>query len=80
LANCRCHTPDTNRREKGVIGNVGRQSYSIGYVGVSFHEDVAKAGIGAAAARSYDGEFLLPTPQASRPPPHSGLARRKTSA
>jgi phosphate transport system substrate-binding protein len=31
---------------------------------VSFHEDVVKAGIGTAALRSYDGEFLLPTRQA----------------
>ena len=39
-----------------------RRHPAIGYV-VSFHEDVAN-GIGTAALRSYDGEFLLPTPQA----------------
>ena len=48
----------------GMIAKIHDTPYSIGYVGVSFHEDVAKAGIGTAAVRSYDGEFLLPTPQA----------------
>jgi phosphate transport system substrate-binding protein len=48
----------------GMIAKIHDTPYSIGYVGVSFHEDVAKAGIGTAALRSYDGEFLLPTPQA----------------
>jgi phosphate transport system substrate-binding protein len=37
--------------------------YSIGYVGVSYHEEVAKAGLGTAALKSYDGPFLLPTPE-----------------
>jgi phosphate transport system substrate-binding protein len=48
----------------GMIAKIHDTPYSIGYVGVSFHEDVAKAGIGTAALKSYDGEFLLPTPQA----------------
>jgi phosphate transport system substrate-binding protein len=48
----------------GMIAKIHDTPYSIGYVGVSLHEDVAKAGIGTAAVRSYDGEFLLPTPQA----------------
>jgi phosphate transport system substrate-binding protein len=47
----------------GMIAKIHDTPYSIGYVGVSFHEDVAKAGLGTAAVRSYDGEFLLPTPQ-----------------
>jgi phosphate transport system substrate-binding protein len=47
-----------------MIAKIHDTPYSIGYVGVSLHEDVAKAGIGTAAVRSYDGEFLLPTPQA----------------
>jgi ABC-type phosphate transport system substrate-binding protein len=47
-----------------MIAKIHDTPYSIGYVGVSFHEDVAKAGIGTAALKSYDGEFLLPTPQA----------------
>jgi phosphate transport system substrate-binding protein len=47
----------------GMIAKIHDTTYSIGYVGVSFHGDVAKAGIGTAALKSYDGEFLLPTPQ-----------------
>jgi phosphate transport system substrate-binding protein len=54
-------TADSNA---GMIAKIHDTPYSIGYVGVSFHEDVAKAGIGTAVVRSYDGEFLLPTPQA----------------
>jgi phosphate transport system substrate-binding protein len=48
----------------GMIAKIHDTPYSIGYVGVSFHDDVAKAEIGTAALKSYDGEFLLPTPQA----------------
>ena len=48
----------------GMVAKIHDTSYSIGYVGVSLHDDVAKAGIGTAALKSYDGEFLLPTPQA----------------
>ncbi len=47
----------------GMIAKLHDTPYSIGYVGVSFHDDIAKAGIGTAALKSYDGEFLLPTPQ-----------------
>jgi len=46
-----------------MIGKIHDTPYSIGYVGVSFHHGVAKAGIGTAALKSYNGEFLLPTPQ-----------------
>jgi len=48
----------------GMIAKIHDTPYSLGYVGISLHEDVAKAGIGTAALKSYDGEFLLPTPQA----------------
>jgi phosphate transport system substrate-binding protein len=54
----------TTDGNSGMIAKIHDTPYSIGYVGVSLHEDVAKAGIGTAAVRSYDGEFLLPTPQA----------------
>ena len=47
-----------------MIAKIHDTPYSVGYVGVSFHDEIAKAGIGTAALRSYDGEFLLPTPQA----------------
>ena len=47
-----------------MIAKIHDTPYSVGYVGVSLHNDVAKAGIGTAALKSYNGEFLLPTPQA----------------
>ena len=46
----------------GMIEKIRQTPYSVGYVGVSFHEDIAKAQLGTAALKSYDGEFLLPTP------------------
>ena len=32
-------------------------------MGVSYHDDIAKAVFGTAALKSYDGEFLVPTPE-----------------
>jgi phosphate transport system substrate-binding protein len=46
-----------------MVAKLRQTPYSIGYVGVSFHQDIAKAGLGTAALQSYDGEFLLPTPE-----------------
>jgi phosphate transport system substrate-binding protein len=48
----------------GMVEKIATTPYSVGYVGVSFHDQIAKAGLGTAALQSYDGEFLLPTPQA----------------
>jgi phosphate transport system substrate-binding protein len=47
----------------GMVEKLAATPYSVGYVGVSFHDDVAKAGLGTAAIESYSGEFLLPTPE-----------------
>jgi phosphate transport system substrate-binding protein len=47
----------------GMVEKIAATPNSVGYVGVSFHDQIAKAGIGTAALQSYDGEFLLPTPQ-----------------
>jgi len=47
----------------GMVEKLAATPYSVGYVGVSFHADVAKAGLGTAALESYSGEFLLPTPE-----------------
>ena len=47
----------------GMVEKLAATPYSVGYVGVSFHDDVAKAGLGTAALKSYSGEFLLPTPE-----------------
>jgi phosphate transport system substrate-binding protein len=45
----------------GMIAKLQQTPYSIGYVGVSFHDQIANAGLGTAALKSYSGEFLLPT-------------------
>ncbi len=47
----------------GMVEKIQQTPYSIGYVGISFSADVAKAGLGTAALRSYSGEFLPPTPE-----------------
>ncbi len=47
----------------GMVEKIKQTPYSIGYVGVSFFADVAKANLGTAALKSYSGEFLLPTPE-----------------
>ena len=48
----------------GMVDKIKQTAYSVGYVGISFYADIAKAGIGTAALKSYSGEFLLPTPEA----------------
>jgi phosphate transport system substrate-binding protein len=47
----------------GMVEKIQQTPYSVGYVGVSLHDDIAKAGLGTAALKSYSGEFLLPTPE-----------------
>ena len=47
----------------GMVEKIQQTPYSIGYVGISFSADVAKAGLGTAALKSYSGEFLPPTPE-----------------
>jgi phosphate transport system substrate-binding protein len=47
----------------GMVEKIKQTPYAIGYVGVSAYADIAKAGLGTAALKSYSGEFLLPTPE-----------------
>jgi phosphate transport system substrate-binding protein len=47
----------------GVLQAIQQTPYSIAYLGVSFHSEIAKAELGAALLKSYSGEFLLPTPE-----------------
>jgi phosphate transport system substrate-binding protein len=47
----------------GMVEKIQQTPYSLGYVGVSFYADIAKAGLGTAALKSYSGEFLTPTPE-----------------
>ncbi len=52
----------------GAIGNPGmvqasqQNPYSIAYIGVSFHAEIAKAGLGTARLENRAGRFLLPNP------------------
>jgi phosphate transport system substrate-binding protein len=45
----------------GVLQLVQKTPYSIGYLGVSFHGEIAEAGLGTALLKSYSGEFLAPS-------------------
>jgi phosphate transport system substrate-binding protein len=45
----------------GMVAKIQQTPYSVGYIGISFHDEIAKAGLGTAALKSYSGEFLLPT-------------------
>ncbi len=47
----------------GVLEKVQQTPYSITYIGVSFHGEIAQAELGTALMKSYSGEFLLPTPE-----------------
>jgi phosphate transport system substrate-binding protein len=45
---------------KGMLETIAATPYSIGYVGISFSDDVAQAKLGTAALKSSAGEFVLP--------------------
>jgi phosphate transport system substrate-binding protein len=47
----------------GVLQASQQTPYSITYLGVSFHTEIAEARLGTALLKSYSGEFLLPTPE-----------------
>lgn len=55
--------------ERGVAGNDGMVKtlaatpYSIGYIGISFSNDTAKAGLGTASLKNQSGKFVTPTGQ-----------------
>ena len=46
---------------EGMVKALAATPYSVGYVGVSFEDTVARAGLGTAMLRSQAGQFLLPT-------------------
>ena len=46
---------------EGMVKTLAATPYSVGYVGISFEEDLAKAGLGTALLKSQAGQFLLPT-------------------
>lgn len=47
----------------GVVQTLAATPYSIGYVGISYADQIAKAGLGTAMVKNQAGKFLLPNPQ-----------------
>ena len=56
-------TEKTATGNDGVVQTLAATPYSIGYVGISYADNIAKAGLGTAMIKNQDGKFLLPTPQ-----------------
>lgn len=48
---------------QGMVDVLETTPYSIGYVGVSFEQEVDAAKLGTAEMKSYSGQFLTPTPE-----------------
>ena len=46
---------------EGMVETLAATPYSIGYVGISFRDAIAKAGLGTAPLRNQNGKFVLPT-------------------
>jgi len=47
----------------GLVQALAANPYSIGYVGISYAGQIAKAGLGTAMVENQAGKFLLPTPE-----------------
>jgi len=47
----------------GMVQASGQTAYSIAYIGVSFHKEIAGAKLGTAMLQNRDGNFVLPTPK-----------------
>jgi phosphate transport system substrate-binding protein len=47
----------------GMIKALAGSPYSVGYVGVSYADDLTKAGLGTVQIKNQNGKFLLPTAQ-----------------
>ncbi len=46
---------------EGMVQAIAATPYSVGYIGVSLHDAIAKSGLGTAMLKNQSGEFLLPT-------------------
>ncbi len=46
----------------GIVQTLAATPDAIGYVGISYADQIAKAGLGTAMVKNQDGKFLLPTP------------------
>ena len=51
------------KENSGVLQKIKETPYSLTYIGVSFHTEIANAQLGTALVKSYSGEFLLPRPE-----------------
>ena len=47
--------------DTGIVQAMAAAPYSIAYIGISFHGDIAKAGLGTAMIKNQTGQYLLPT-------------------
>jgi phosphate transport system substrate-binding protein len=47
----------------GMVQALAATPYSVGYVGISFHDAIAKASLGTAQLKNQSGQFLLPSPE-----------------
>jgi phosphate transport system substrate-binding protein len=47
---------------QGMVQTIAKTPYAVGYVGGSFQDDAAKAGLITAMLQNQEGQFLLPTP------------------
>jgi phosphate transport system substrate-binding protein len=52
------------RGNAGMVQAIQKTAYSIAYIGISYAEDIASAGIGTAWLKNEAGNFLLPTKEA----------------
>ncbi|HTW88205.1 MAG TPA: phosphate ABC transporter substrate-binding protein PstS [Candidatus Binataceae bacterium] len=46
---------------RSMLRTVAATQYSIAYIGISFADEIAKAGLGTAMLKNQSGKFLLPT-------------------
>jgi len=53
----------TGDGNEGVLQTVVATPYAIGYLGTSYADQIAKAGLGTALIKNQAGKFLLPTAQ-----------------
>jgi phosphate transport system substrate-binding protein len=53
----------TAKGNDGMVQTLAANPYSVGYVGISYGGQIAKAGLGTATVKNQSGKFLLPTPQ-----------------
>jgi phosphate transport system substrate-binding protein len=50
----------TANGNQGMVDTIGKTPNSVGYVGISFRDAIAKAGLGTAMLKNQAGKFVLP--------------------